>query len=233
MKTLFSFALAVAYLLLAHPSIAEPFIWGVQVEQLEAQRGESDANVFVWDFDAVFGTDELKAVWRSEAELVTGTRLFETLENQFRLQKPISTFFDAAAGVRLDTARGRDRVYGVIGVKGLAPQWFEIDADLYLSENPIFRFEAEYEALITNRLILIPSIEVEVPLADDRPIELGAWGPKTEVGARLGYDLIDRFLSPYLGVHYERAWGETADLRRVEGEDDETFYLVVGLRMLF
>ena len=197
------------------------------------RRGESDANVFVWDFDAVFGTDELKAVWRSEAELVTGTRLFETLENQFRLQKPISTFFDAAAGVRLDTARGRDRVYGVIGVKGLAPQWFEIDADLYLSENPIFRFEAEYEALITNRLILIPSIEVEVPLADDRPIELGAWGPKTEVGARLGYDLIDRFLSPYLGVHYERAWGETADLRRVEGEDDETFYLVVGLRMLF
>jgi len=197
------------------------------------RRGESDANVFVWDFDAVFGTDELKAVWRSEAELVTGTRLFETLENQFRLQKPISTFFDAAAGVRLDTARGRDRVYGVIGVKGLAPQWFEIDVDLYLSENPIFSFEAEYEALITNRLILIPSIEVEVPLADDRPIGLGAWGPKTEVGARLGYDLIDRFLSPYLGVHYERAWGETADLRRAEGEDDETFYLVVGLRMLF
>ena len=197
------------------------------------RRGESDANVFVWDFDAVFGTDELKAVWRSEAELVTGTRLFETLENQFRLQKPISTFFDAAAGVRLDTARGRDRVYGVIGVKGLAPQWFEIDVDLYLSENPIFSFEAEYEALITNRLILIPSVEVEVPLADDRPIELGAWGPTVEIGARLSYDVRDRLISPYLGVHYERAFGETSTLRKSEGEDDDALSVVIGTRILF
>lgn len=233
MKNLSPTILAITLLLLAAPVVAEPLIWGVQVEQLETRRGESDANVFAWDFDAVVGNDELKAVWRSEAELITGTKHFETLENQVRFQKPISTFFDAVAGVRIDTPRGRDRAYGVIGVKGLAPQWFEIDADLYLAENPVFRFEAEYEALITNRLILVPSLEVQLPLADDRPIELGAWDPSTELGLRLGYDLVDRLFSPYVGVHYERAWGQTAELRRADGEDDETLYLVVGLRMLF
>ncbi len=215
------------------PASAEPLIWGVQVEQLEVRRGESDSNLVAWDLDVVVGTDELKAVWRSEAELDTGSGLFETFENQARLQVPVSTFFDAVAGIRLDTARGPDRTYGVIGVKGLAPQWFEIDADLYLADRPFFRFEAEYEGLITNRVILTPSIEIELPLADDRPIKFGAWDPKVEVGARLGYDLVDRLLSPYVGVHYERTWGETADLRRAEGEDDATLYVVMGLRMLF
>ena len=68
---------------------AEPLIWGLQVAQLETRRGESNRNNVVWDFDAVVGRDDLKLVWRSQAEVATGTRLFESLENQLRLQKPI------------------------------------------------------------------------------------------------------------------------------------------------
>ncbi|MDA0369546.1 MAG: copper resistance protein B [Proteobacteria bacterium] len=214
-------------------AVAEPLIWGIQAEQLEIRRGESNENVFAWDFDALVGSDELKLVWRSQAEVATGTGTFETLENQLRLQKPISTFFDAVLGVRVDTPRGPDRTYGVVGIKGLAPQWFEIDADLYVSDNPVFRFEAEYEALITNRIILTPSFEIDLPFADDRPIAVGAWGSKIEVGARLSYDLIDRLISPYLGISYERAFGETADFRRAEGEDNSTLFFVVGTRVLF
>lgn len=215
------------------PAAESMLLWGVEVEQLEARHGESDANLFAWSFDAMAGGDELKAIWRSEGELTTGTRTFERLENQLRLQWPVSTFFDAAAGIRVDTPRGRDRTYGVIGIKGLAPQWLQVDADLYVADDPVFRLEVEYEGLITNRLILIPSLELDLPLAGDEPVGLGAFDPRLEVGARLGYDLVDRLLSPYLGVHYERAWGKTADLRREEGEDDETLYLVIGLRMLF
>ncbi|NQV79814.1 MAG: copper resistance protein B [Alphaproteobacteria bacterium] len=214
-------------------AVAEPLIWGIQAEQLEIRRGESNENVFAWDFDALVGSDELKLVWRSQAEVATGTGAFESLENQLRLQKPISTFFDAVLGVRVDTPRGPDRTYGVVGIKGLAPQWFEIDADLYVSDNPVFRFEAEYEALITNRIILTPSIEIDLPFADDRPIAVGAWGPTIEVGARLSYDLVDRLISPYVGVHYERAFGETSDLRRAAGEDDSTLSFVIGSRLIF
>ncbi|MEQ8587360.1 MAG: copper resistance protein B [Thalassobaculaceae bacterium] len=214
------------------PATAEPLIYGIQVEQAE-RRLDDGSDVYAWDFDAVAGTDELKVVWRSEAEYVTEGNQFETLENQLRLQKPISTFFDAVVGVRVDTPRGEDRVYGVVGVKGLAPQWFELDADLYVGETSFVRVEAEYEGLITNRIILTPSVELDTPLGDDAALGVGAFGPKLEVGARLSYDLLDRAISPYIGVHYERLFGETADLAREVGEQKDNLYMVVGMKMLF
>jgi copper resistance protein B len=155
------------------------------------------------------------------------------METQLRLQKPISTFFDAVAGVRFDTPEGRNRVHGVLGVHGLAPQWFEVDADLFVSDKPSARFEVEYEALLTNYLILTPSIEVDVPFRDDNKAELGAWGPKMEIGARLSYDLLDRAIAPYVGVHYERVFGETLDIKEAEGEEGDALSLVVGLRLMF
>lgn len=218
--------------LLAAPSLAEPLVWGVQAEQLEYRIGEG-SDVLAWDFDAVVGTDELKFVWRSEAEYLTRTDAFETLENQARIQMPVSDFFDAVAGVRIDTPEGPNRVHGVVGLHGLAPQWFEIDADLFLSDHPFARLEAEYEALITNRIILTPSVEVELPFADDDAIGVGAWGPKLELGARLSYDLVDRLIAPYFGVHYERVFGETADLARDDGEEVDAVYFVAGIRIMY
>lgn len=224
---------ALATLAPAAASAQALLLWGVQVEQLETRFGEGE-DVLAWDGDAFVGDDELKLVFRSEAELGLDSGDFETLENQLRLQTPISEFFDAVAGVRLDTPDGGpDRLYGVIGVKGLAPQWFEVDADLYLSDHPSFRVEAEYEALITNRVILTPSVEVDLPLTDDDELERGAFGPKVEVGARLSYDLIDRAVAPYVGVHYERVFGETADIARRAGEDRDAVYFVVGTRVMF
>ena len=213
-------------------ALAEPLVWGVQAEQLE-YRFNDDTRIFAWDFDALVGSDELKFVWRSEAEYDLKEEAFETLENQARLQTPVSDFFDAVVGVRVDTPAGPDRVYGVLGLHGLTQQWFEIDADLFLSDHPSFRFEAEYEALITNRIVLVPSIEVDLPFTDDEAVGVGAFGPKLEVGARLSYDLIDRALAPYIGVHYERVCGETADLAREDGEDAGEFFFVAGARVMF
>ncbi|HKK28976.1 MAG TPA: copper resistance protein B, partial [Alphaproteobacteria bacterium] len=111
--------------------------------------------------------------------------------------------------------------------------WFEIDADLFISGKPSFRFEAEYEGLITNRIILVPTIEIAVPFTDDEDRNIGAFGPKLEVGARLGYDLIDRAVSPYIGVHYERVFGETANIADANGEDSGAVFFVIGTRILF
>src|SRR3546814_2641720 len=81
---------------------------------------------------------------------------FETLENQIVVRRLVSDFFDAKAGVRLDTPAGPNRVYGVLGFEGLAPQWFEVDGDLFLSEKGDLssRFSVEYDLLLTNWLIL-------------------------------------------------------------------------------
>lgn len=226
-------ALAETALAVTAPAQAEEIFWGVQVEQLEYRLGEGSETIYAWDFDAMAGTDELKFVWRSEAEFDTAKKAFEALENQARFQVPVSDFFDAVVGLRLDTPRGQDRLDAVLGWHGLAKQWFEVDADLFLSENPSARFEVEYEGLITNRLTLTPSVEIDLPFNDDPDREVGAFGPKVELGARLSYDVVDRLLSPYAGLHYERVFGETADIATAEGKDTDAVYGVVGLRLLF
>lgn len=223
----------VALALLASQPQAQMVTWAFQAEQYEYRLGEGGADVFAWDTDAYVGTDELKVRWISKGEIALEEDLIEKLENQIRVQTPVSDFWDVVAGVRVDTPEGPDRVYGVVGVHGLAPQWIEVDADLYISEDPIIGFDAEYEGLITNRLILTPSIEVELPLTDDAGLDNGAFGPRLEVGARLSYDLVDRLLSPYVGVHYERAFGETADRVRASGEDPGGVFFVAGLKVLF
>lgn len=222
---------ASAYLF-APVASAESVVWGIQVEQAE-YRIDEGSDIFAWDLDAFVGKDELKFVLRSEAEYATGEDSFETLENQFRLQTPVTDFFDAVVGVRLDTPEGPDRIHGVIGLHGLTRQWFEVDADLFISENPSARFEVEYEGLITNRIIFVPSIELDIPFTDDPAVGNGAFGPTLEVGGRLSYDLVDRLISPYVGVHYERKFGETADLARAGGEDAGAVFFVIGARFIF
>ncbi|WP_205620556.1 copper resistance protein B [Nisaea denitrificans] len=220
-------------ILFANAASSEEWFWGIQAEQLEWRSGEG-SEAYAWDADAFVGTDELKFVLRSEAEYGTEEDSFETLENQFRLQVPVSNFFDAVVGVRYDSPdNGPYRTYGVLGLKGLAKQWFEVDADLYLSEYPSARFEIEYEGLITNQIIFTPSIELDLPLADDEATGRAAFGPKLEIGGRLSYDLLDRAIAPYVGVHWERTLGESGRLVRDEGEDDDVVSFVVGFRVMF
>ncbi len=217
---------------LVGPAAAEPLLWGVRAEQLE-YRVNPDDQLFAWEFDAFLGQDAWRVVWRSEAEYVIEDTAFERLENQLRLQTPISDFFDAVAGIRVDTPDGPNRVFGVLGVHGLAPQWFELDADLFIAEDPAVRLEGEYELLVTNRVTLIPNLEFDLPFTDDPERGISALGPRLETGARLSYDLVDRLISPYVGVNYERVFAGTADRARFEGEDVDGLFFVVGTRVMF
>ncbi|MEQ9347260.1 MAG: copper resistance protein B [Thalassospira sp.] len=209
--------------------------YGIQMEQFEYRSGDESEKLFVWDGDAFIGTDELKVRWQGEGERDLSADFYESLENRVVLQTPISDFFDAKAGVRLDSPEGTDRWYGTVGVMGLAPQWFEVDADLFVSEtgDGSARLDIEYEGLITNRLILTPSVEINAAFSEDRELEVGKGLSAIELGLRLSYDLIDRSVSPYIGVAYERKLGDTADFSRNDGEDYEATFVVAGVRLMF
>jgi len=62
---------------------------------------------------------------------------------------------------------------------------------------------------------------------------VGSGFSSAEVGLRLSYDILDRLLSPYIGVVWERKFGETADLSREEGEDVEAWFFAFGVKVLF
>jgi len=211
------------------------YFYGLQMEEFEYRLGDEDEDLLAWDGDGFIGTDELKLRWQGEGEYDLNADSFETLENRIVLQKPISTFFDIKGGVRVDTPKSADRWYGVVGVTGLAPQWFEVDADLFVSEtgDASARLDVEYELLLTNYWILTPSAEVNIAFTSDREIGVGSGVNDIEIGARLSYDVIDRTFSPYLGVVYERLFGQTEDFARDEGEDVDGWRLAIGAKLMF
>jgi len=209
--------------------------WGVSAEKLEYRYSDSDEELAVVEGGAFYGTDELKFHWLFTGEWEEAHNAWETLENQFVAQTPVSDFWDAKGGIRIDTPEGKDRVYGVLGLTGLAPQWVEVDTNLYVSDegDASVDFEAEYELLVTNYWILSASFETLAAFSEDREIGVGKGLNSTELGLRLSYDLIYRTFSPYIGVVHERKFGDTADLARDSGGSTEDWFAVAGARIMF
>ncbi|WP_286134850.1 copper resistance protein B [Neptunicoccus cionae] len=209
-----------------------PTVWGVRTDKLEYRVGDDNKSL-AWELQAWAGNDELRLVFLSEGVKIEGGD-FEEMEHQIRLQKPVTDFFDGFVGLAASTPDGvPERYYGTFGVTGLAPQWFEVEAAVYVSDFSYVGAEVEYEGLLTNRLILTPSIELSVPLVDDPERDTAAGGASLGLGLRLGYDLIGRNVSPYIGVNYERVFGGTADLRRNSGEATEELTGVIGVNFTF
>jgi copper resistance protein B len=203
-------------------------------ERLEYRLGD-DGDLLAWESDASVGTDAWKLRLENEGEWSVEGHGFETLESQLLVQQPIDPFFDLKAGLRYDAPGGPNRLYAMLGIVGLARQWVGVDAALFLSERgvPSARLELEYELLVTNRLILTPAAEIDFSFGDDEEVGVGAGPATTELGLRLSYDLLYRDVVPYVGVHWEKAHGETAVLAREEGESTNSLFAVAGVRLRF
>lgn len=146
----------------------------------------------------------------------------------------IGRWWDIVAGIRQDVRPGVPRTWAAIGVQGLAPQWFELAATAYVgaSARTYFRVEAEYELLLTNRLVLQPRLEAGIAGASDVERGIGAGLGSTEAGLRLRYE-IRREVAPYVGVTWSGRWGRTAELAEAAGEESSAARVLAGLRMWF
>ncbi len=185
-----------------------------------------------WEGQGWIGTD-LNRMWlRSEGEREDGRT--EAADLEVLYGRSVSTWWDVVGGIRHDFQPGGSQTFAAIGVQGLAPQKFEVEATAYLGEGgqTAARFEAEYELLLTNRLILQPLVEIEAYGRNDMARGIGSGLSTAEAGLRLRYEFTRQF-APYLGVVHERAFGRTADLRRDAGESTNDTRLVAGLRIWF
>lgn len=205
----------------------------VLVERLEARIAtDSGEDGYVWDVQAFYGGDINRFVIKTEGEGEFGGAL-EDAEIQALYSRAIGPFFDLQAGLRFDPEPDT-RGHLVVGVQGLAPYMFHVDGALFLSDRGDLtaRLEGEYDQRITQRLIIQPRLEVELSAQDIPERGIGAGITKIEPGLRLRYE-IERELAPYIGIEYEAALGETADIARAAGEDPDGLRIVVGLRAWF
>ena len=203
------------------------------IDRLEfVSRKDRDGHAWE-DVQFWYGSDLNKLWIKSEGEGAFG-RDVERAEVQALWSRAIVPFFDLQAGLRYDIRPRPDRAHLVLGLQGLAPYWFEADAAVFLSDEGDLtaRLEGEYDLRITQKLILQPRAEVELAAQDVPELGIGAGLSTAEAGLRLRYEFVPEF-APYVGVEYERAFGDTADFRRADGEDAGGWNLVLGVRAWF
>jgi len=200
-------------------------------DKLEWQNGD-DASTLAWDVSGWIGGDIDRLWLRSEGERSNGKT--EDAEIQALWGHAISPWWDVVSGVRQDFKPGAPQTWAAFGLQGMALYNFEAEATAFLGENgqSAVRLEGDYDILLTNRLILQPTAELNVYGKNDPQRGLGSGLSNTEAGLRLRYE-IRREFAPYIGVTWNRTYGNTASYAREEGEDRSEARLVLGVRLWF
>lgn len=210
--------------------LEDPLEMLVLFDRLELQGGGEDP--LNWNLKAWAGKD-LDKVWlRSEGERASGHT--EHAEAELLWGHAIRPWWDVVVGVRHDIEPGPSRDWAAIGLQGIAPYEFDVEATAYLGEGGrmSMRLEAEYELLLTQRLILQPLMELDWYRRDDPERMTGSGWSSLELSLRLRYE-IRREIAPYVGVVHARSFGDTADFARAAGRDADDTRVVAGLRIWF
>lgn len=199
---------------------------------LEAQHeiGEQDPTSS-WDLDGWIGGDIHKLYIKSEGEVDDAQT--EHAEVWALYSRHVATFWDLQAGIRYD-AEPESTAYLTLGVKGLAPYFFETEAHLFVSDegDVSARFKQENELLITQRLILEPYLEATLFAQDIETQAVAAGLADAELGLQLRYEITRKF-APFANARYLRMFGKTASMAERLGEEKDDVIASVGLRLMF
>jgi copper resistance protein B len=203
-----------------------------RADRLEHHWNDNE-DILLWDVEAWIGSDYNKLYIESEGEKITDGDVEEAMLELF-YNRTIHPFWDLQLGVRHDFEPRPTRTFAAIGVQGLARYWFEVDATAYVSDDGDVsaRLEAEYDLLITQRLIFQPRFEMNVAVQEVPEYNIGSGINNIELGARLRYE-IRREIAPYIGISWSRKTGETADLVVKDGEDIDVTSFVAGIKLWF
>lgn len=212
--------------------------WRFAIDRLETSfRDGRDG--YAWDDVQFWYGGDINRLWiKSQGEGEFSGEI-ESAEVQALWSRAITPFFDLQAGLRYDFKPNPRRGYLVLGVQGLAPYWFEIDAAAFISNRGDVsgRVEIEYDQRITQQLILQPNIEVDFALQDVPELGIGSGLSTGEIGLRLRYEVFPESfpaaVAPYVGVQYERSFGDTARFARAAGGETGGWSIVLGVRTWF
>ena len=209
----------------------DPLLVMLMLDQFE-MRGFGRDREDSWDAQGWLGKDLHKLWLKTDGERAFGNT--DKAELQFVYSKAVSTYWDFQVGVRHDFRPAPSRSWAAIGLQGLAPYFFQIETALFIGDGgrTALRFEAEYEVLLTQRLILTPDIELNLYGKKDPQTGIGSGLSDAEAGLRLRYE-IRREFAPYVGISWSRLYGNTEELALAAGRSASATELTLGLRAWF
>lgn len=202
----------------------------VLFDQLEYFNGRND-NGLAWSGLAWVGRDYNKLWLKTEGERVSGK---STGRVEGLWSRAVAAFWDLQFGVRNDFGQGPKRRWAVIGLQGIAPYWFNIDTAAYLgpSGRTAARAKVEYTFRLSQVTFLSPEFEVNAYGRSDRERGIGNGLSDASFGLRLRHE-IRREVAPYIGINWNRKFGQTADFAREAGAPKSERQIVAGVRVWF
>ena len=208
------------------------YIHGI-FNQLEGRIG--DGSYLRWDGQAWIGSDYNRLWLKSEGRYnVDRKGALSDGDQEALYDRPISTYFDLQAGVRVDLDSLPARTWVALGVQGLAIEFWNVEATAYASDGGRFALKtnASYDLLLTQRLILQPQFETNWYTRTDRGRRVGSGLSDVDAGLRLRYEF-SRKLAPYVGVAYQRSFGGTSSYVRQDHGRVNDLRFLAGLRIWF
>ncbi len=202
----------------------------VLFDQLEWRAGNGPGEVSFSNTGWVGG--DINRLWfRAEGDGADGG--MEEASAHVLYGRAIARWWDVVGGVRQDIQPGA-QTWLAVGVQGLAPGFFEVQATAYLSDagQTAAQVEVEYDLLLSNRLVLQPVVELNLYGRGNAALGVGRGLSTGEAGVRLRYH-VRRELAPYVGVTWVRAFGDTAALADGGDVPNGAPRLVTGVRVWF
>lgn len=209
----------------------DPLLWSFMAEQFEWRESDG-ADPVVLDGQGWVGKD-LNKLWL-KLDLEQRNSHLDELELQALYGRAVAPYWDVLVGVRQDVRPEPSKTWGVIGVQGLAPYFFETDMAVFIGDEGAVaaRLSLEYELLFTQRLILSPELSIDLYGQNDEETATGSGLAELSVGLRLRYEIRPEF-APYVGLQWEKKYGRTADFARTHGEATGEAAAVAGIRFCF
>jgi len=200
----------------------------VSIDRLEWRERTDEVG---WEATAWYGGDHNKLVLKTEGEYSDDN---DRVRNEALWDHVVARWWSLQSGVRYDSGSGPSRTWAALGMQGLAPYWFDVDATFYVGDagRTALRAEARYDLRLTQRLILQPQLELNLYGKNDPQRQLGSGLSDLRAGLRLRYE-VRREFAPYIGVHFNALFGETADLAQAAGNHDTETQFVAGIRFWF
>jgi copper resistance protein B len=203
----------------------------VLLDRLERVYTSDDYST-AYDAQASVGRDYERLVFKAEGDYARGR--VQEARTELLWGHAVAAYWDTQLGLRYDSGEGPDRNWLAFGVQGIAPYWFELDLSAYVGSDgrTALRLEAEYELLLTQRLVLQPRAEFNVYGRSDEERGIGSGLSDATAGLRLRYEITRQF-APYVGIEWAGSFGETEDFARAAGERSNETRWIAGVRFWF
>ncbi len=211
----------------------------VDVLEYRPRTGGSGSNSdYRWDFEGWYGGDHNRLWFKSEGQRDTAFKADYDVDFQLLYGRFLWKHYDIQVGTRMETQSFRGgnvtRGMGVIGVQGIVPYNYEFESALFIDQRGAVSARLSYtkDFLLTQRLILQGRFETNLAIQRVEEFTTGSGLNNLEFGGRLRYEIRRKF-APYIGLSFDRSFGETATLVRRQGGDPSQIRFVVGVRLWF